>query len=94
MTYLPPRRNTLVTTAALAAGFFAAAWFSLSALVRALAGRPVGPVKENRFLDALNFTLHTGPRGFWRKPSGLRAGRALSTFVHYVFFKDASFRRK
>jgi hypothetical protein len=91
---LPPRKNTLVTLAALVAGFFVTAGRSFSGLSRALMGKPVQPLRENSFLDALNFTLHTGPRGFWRKPSGLRAGRALSTFVHYVFFKDASFRRK
>ncbi len=88
------RNNTLLTAAALAAGFFAAAWFSAAAFARSLSGRPVPPLRENRFLDAANFVLHTGPRGFWRNPSGLRAGRSLSTFLHYVFFKDASFRRK
>ena len=91
---MAPRRNTLLTFAALAGGFFAAAWFSAAALARGVAGRQGPSVPESRFLDTLNFVLRSGPRGYWRRPSGLRAGRAVSTFVHYAFFKDASFRRK
>ncbi len=88
------RPNSVLVLLALAGGFLASFWQSLAAFVRALAGKAPVPVREGKFWETLNFALHSGPRGFWRRPSALRAGRSVSTLLHFVFFKDASFRRK
>lgn len=59
--------------------------------VRSLLFGEQKPVPENRLLDMINFALNTGPRGFWRKPTGINAGRSLGAFVRYVFYKESSF---
>lgn len=51
-------------------------------------------LKENRFLDAMNFFFHIGPKSFWKAPTGIKIGRSTGTFLQYIFKKDRSFIEK
>ena len=42
----------------------------------------------------MNFFFHIGPKSFWKAPTGLKIGRSIGTFLHYVFEKERSFREK
>lgn len=49
-------------------------------------------LKENKFLDILNFIFHTGPKSFWKKPTWIKIWRSIATLLHYTFDKEDKFR--
>jgi prepilin-type N-terminal cleavage/methylation domain-containing protein len=50
------------------------------------------PIRPNRLLEILHFMAYTGPKKFWRKPTAIKMGRSLATFIRYVFYRETSFR--
>lgn len=74
--------------------FFTSLIASIALFVRSLLGKKAPPLKENVFLDSMNFFLHIGPKSFWKAPSGIKIGRSASTFLHYVFRKKESFQER
>lgn len=90
----PLEKNTLYILLSLVGTFFVSIWASIVLFFRTLVGKKADPIRENPFLDAMNFGLHIGPKSFWKAPSGLKIGRSLSTFIHYIFFKDDVFKEK
>jgi len=57
-------------------------------------GKDQKPLKENTFLDIMNFFFHIGPKSFWKAPSGIKIGRSVGTFLHYIFEKKQVFIEK
>lgn len=55
-------------------------------------GRPTRPVPPNKLLEIIHFAAYTGPRKFWRKPTAIKMGRGIATFVNYVFYRERHFR--
>ncbi|MDD5377019.1 MAG: hypothetical protein PHH16_02770 [Candidatus Gracilibacteria bacterium] len=74
--------------------FFVSLIQSLRLFIGNLAGSDQRALKENAFLDAMNFFFHTGPKSFWKAPSGIKIGRSIGTFLHYIFKKDQAFLEK
>ncbi|MDD2515594.1 MAG: hypothetical protein PHF46_01990 [Candidatus Gracilibacteria bacterium] len=72
--------------------FFKSIFGSVSLFFSVLIGKNREVLKENKFMDTFNFLFNIGPRGFWKKPSGIKIGRSLSTFIYYIFYKDEYFK--
>ncbi|OIP54954.1 hypothetical protein AUK10_00265 [Candidatus Gracilibacteria bacterium CG2_30_37_12] len=67
---------------------------SFGLFIRNLVGKEAKPLQENRFLDMMNFFFHIGPKSFWKAPSGVKIGRSIGTFLHYIFKKEQYFSPK
>ncbi len=85
------RRNTLLTCTSLIGDIVRSTTESVGLLTRSILGRPTRPLRENSFLDLLHFIVYTGPKAFWRKPTGIKMGRSLATLLHYIFHRDRHF---
>lgn len=88
------RNNTFFILMGLIKDFFVSTAQSLWLFVRSLLGKDEKPLKENAFFDMMNFFFHIGPKSFWKAPSGIKIGRSIGTFLHYVFTKEKSFTEK
>ncbi|MDD5197956.1 MAG: hypothetical protein PHN60_03810 [Candidatus Gracilibacteria bacterium] len=87
-------KNTIFILMNLIKDFFISLIQSLSLLTKSLAGKSEKALKENAFLDIMNFFFHIGPKSFWKAPSGLKIGRSIGTFLHYIFEKEKTFTEK
>ncbi|EKE29436.1 MAG: hypothetical protein ACD_2C00175G0004 [uncultured bacterium (gcode 4)] len=88
------KQNKIIIIFELIFNFLRSLWESVFLFFRHLSwGKKISPLNENRFLDVMNFVLHTGPKGFWKKPSGIKIGRSIATLLHYTFDKDAKFKQ-
>lgn len=74
--------------------FFVSLVQSLYLFIRNLTGKDQKALKENAFFDMMNFFFHTGPKSFWKAPSGIKIGRSISTFLHYIFEKERVFAER
>lgn len=74
--------------------FFVSLVQSLGLFMRSLFHREQKVLRENSFLDMANFFFHIGPKSFWKAPSGIKIGRSVGTFLHYVFKKEEVFIEK
>ncbi len=88
------KENTFFILLDIIKSFFLSLFQSLSLFVKSLLGKNEKPLKENPFLDMINFFFHIGPKSFWKAPSGIKIGRSVSTFLHYVFKKEQVFLEK
>lgn len=88
------KENTFFILIVLIKDFFLSLAQSVELFVRNLIGKDQKTLKENAFLDTLNFFFHIGPKSFWKAPSGIKIGRSIGTFLHYVFKKEKSFTEK
>jgi len=86
------QKNSVYIFLVLVWDFFVSIASSAKLFVRSLLGKKAENLPENSFLDSLNFILQIGPRSFWRRPSGIKIGRSLSTLLHYVFAREKAFR--
>jgi hypothetical protein len=67
------KQNKIIIIFELIIQFFKSIYDSIVLFTRHSAGnKKAAPLKENAFLDVMNFVLHTGPKGFWKKPSGIK----------------------
>lgn len=67
---------------------------SVPLLLSALAGKEKKPLPPNRFFETLDFVFVSGPKHFWKKPTGIAAGRSVSTFLHFILEKERRFTEK
>lgn len=88
------KENTFFILLSLIKDFFVSLFQSLSLFVRNLAGENQKALKENTFLDMMNFFFHIGPKSFWKAPSWIKIGRSVGTFLHYIFKKEEAFIEK
>lgn len=88
------QENTAFILIGLVRDFLVSIFQSLVLFIRNILGKDPKPLKENAFLDSMNFFFHIGPKSFWRAPSGLKIGRSIGTFLHYIFEKQKAFREK
>ena len=88
------QKNSIIVMGILMGGLITSFWQSIVALFRVISGKDPKKLPKNTFIDVFDFLARMGPKSFWKKPTGIRAGRSLSTFIHYIFFKDDSFRKK
>ena len=86
--------NTFFILLNIGKDFFISLLQSFSLFMRHLFGKSPGPLKENTFLDIMNFFFHIGPKSFWKAPSGIKIGRSIGTFLHYIFNKDQVFTER
>lgn len=49
-------------------------------------------LKDNIFLDVINFIFQTWPKMFWKKPTAIKIWRSISTLINYIFYKEEFFR--
>lgn len=71
------------------------AFSSVSLFVRAAFGKTSPePLPPNRFFEALHFLFVSGPRHFWKKPTGIAAGRSVGTFLHFLLERDRFAEKK
>lgn len=70
------------------------AFSSVPLLFRALFGKPGHPLPSNRFFETLDFVFVSGPKHFWKKPTGIAAGRSVSTFLHFILERERRFSEK
>ncbi|MFA6090177.1 MAG: hypothetical protein WC774_00160 [Candidatus Gracilibacteria bacterium] len=88
------QENTFFILITLIRDFFVSLAQSLSLFIRNLIGKEQKPLQENKFLDIMNFFFHIGPKSFWHAPSGIKIGRSIGTFLHYIFKKEQYFSPK
>lgn len=88
------KENTFFIFILLIKDFFISLVQSLGLFVQNLVEREQKPLKENKFLDSVNFFFQIGPKSFWKAPSGIKIGRSISTFLHYIFKKEEMFIEK
>ncbi len=69
-------------------------FFSIILLIKNLIWKKAYPLKENKFLDVINFIFHIWPKNFWKNPTGIKIGRSIATFLYYVFEKEDNFKEK
>ncbi len=69
-------------------------FFSIILLIKNLIWKKTQPLKENKFLDVINFLFHIWPKKFWQNPTWLKIGRSIATFLCYVFEKEDNFKEK
>jgi hypothetical protein len=85
------KENTFFILISLVKDFLTSLIQSLSLFVRNLLRKEQKPLKENKFLDIMNFFFQIGPKSFWKAPSGIKIGRSIGTFLHYIFKKEKAF---
>lgn len=90
----PLKENTFFIILVLFKEFIASIFQSVALFVKNIFGRKTEALKENKFLDVMNFFFHIGPKSFWKAPSGIKIGRSLGTFLHYIFKKQDAFQEK
>lgn len=88
------QENTFFILVRLIKDFFVSLIQSMNLFIRNLTGKDQKILKENAFLDVLNFFFHIGPKSFWKAPSGIKIGRSIGTFLHYIFAKRTTFAEK
>lgn len=88
------RENVFFILIRLIKDFFVSLMQSLGLFARNLVGKDQKALKENAFLDMMNFFFHIGPKSFWKAPSGIKIGRSIGTFLHYIFEKEKTFAEK
>ncbi|HRI35871.1 MAG TPA: hypothetical protein PK765_02105 [bacterium] len=86
------RENTVIILFSLGLQFVLSVFQSLKLLMLAAIGRDPGPIPPNHLLESMNFALRTGPAKFWRRPTAIKMGRSIATFIRYVFYREKSFR--
>jgi len=88
------KENSVAILFILIRDFFVSLFLSFVLFIKVIIGRKAPPLRENRFLDSMNFIFHIGPKSFWRTPSGVKIGRSVATLLHYIFKKDEVFVEK
>jgi hypothetical protein len=88
------KENTFFILLVLVKDFFLSVFESLGLFAKNLFEDSPKPLKENSFLDTMNFFFHIGPKSFWKAPSGIKIGRSLGTFLHYILKKNEAFLEK
>lgn len=88
------RENTFFILIVLVKEFTLSIIQSITLFVKSLLGRKSGMLRENKFLDVMNFFFQIGPKSFWKAPSWIKIGRSVSTFLHYIFKKERVFSEK
>ncbi|EKE26092.1 MAG: hypothetical protein ACD_4C00441G0010 [uncultured bacterium (gcode 4)] len=88
------KRNKVFILFSLVYNFIATAVQSLILFIKFIFRKQPRPIKENKFLDVLNFIFHIWPKNFWKKPTWIKIWRSIGTFIHYIFYKEDSFKEK
>lgn len=88
------QNNTVLIAASFAFHFFSSLFDSVILFGRVLLGNKQKKLKDNRFLQTLDFVLYHAPKTFWKKPTAIKMGRSVATFIHYVFHKEQVFLEK
>ncbi|MBP8016402.1 hypothetical protein KAZ01_00195 [Candidatus Gracilibacteria bacterium] len=88
------KNNKIIILFSLIFGFITAIIDSIILFIKQLFGKQTNLLKENKFLDSLNFIFNIGPKSFWQNPTGLKIGRSIATLIYYIFDKDDSFKEK
>lgn len=63
------RENSLFIVFSIIGGCIDSLGKSVMLIGKNILGKHTGPLKENTFLDMMNFSLHIGPKSFWKAPS-------------------------
>lgn len=87
------QNNKVLILLDLIVSFFVSMFSSVILIFQALLWKKTKPIVENKFLDSFNFLFNIWPRSFWKKPNSLKMGRSISTFIHYVFYKNENFKK-
>jgi len=89
------KKNKIILIFELVFNFFKSLFLSISLLIRNISwNKKLKPIPENKFLDAMNFLFQIWPKSFWKKPSWIKIGRSLATFLNYIFNKELNFKEK
>jgi hypothetical protein len=88
------KENTFFILTNLVKNFFVSLLESIYIFLKYFGGKNPSALKENTFLDVMNFFFHIGPKAFWKAPSWLKIGRSASTLLHFIFKKEQVFIEK
>ncbi|MDD2916887.1 MAG: hypothetical protein PHH70_03530 [Candidatus Gracilibacteria bacterium] len=88
------RENTFFIILILIKEFISSLIESVILFTKNIFGYKPDILRDNKFLDVMNFFFHIGPRSFWKAPSGIKIGRSIGTFLHYIFKKEKVFTEK
>ena len=66
------KQNIYISLFLIIFGFFVTFFGSISLFSRQLTGKKTEPLKENEFLKNLDFTIQSGPKSFWKHPTGIK----------------------
>lgn len=88
------KENTFFIFLLLIKNFFVSLVESFQLFAKSIVWKEPGTMKENTFLDTMNFFFHIGPKSFWKAPSWIKIGRSIGTFLHYIFKKEQVFLEK
>jgi len=86
--------NKIIIIISVIINFFKSIFLSVFLFIKHLFGFKTWPIKENKFLDILNFLFHIWPKNFWKNPTWIKIGRSIATFIHYIFYKETNFKEK
>ena len=87
------QNNKVLILLDLMVSFFISIISSTTLIFQAFLNKKTKPKKENKFFDGFNFLFNIWPKSFWKKPTALKMGRSISTFIHYIFYKDENFKK-
>ncbi|MDD2486865.1 MAG: hypothetical protein PHS92_00640 [Candidatus Gracilibacteria bacterium] len=86
------KKNKVIILLLIAYNFVLSVILSAILFIEHIFKKSVKPINENKFLDIMNFIFHIGPKSFWKNPTGIKIGRSLGTFIHYVFYMEEAFK--
>jgi len=85
------RKNSIILIVKLIFNFFKTFFLSIKLFAMTILWKSTKSIPENKFLDVLNFILHSWPKKFWKKPSAVKIWRSISTGINYIFHKEENF---
>ncbi len=88
------KNNKIIILFSLIFGFITAIIDSIILFIKQLFWKQTNLLKENKFLDSLNFIFNIWPKSFWQNPTWLKIWRSIATLIYYIFDKDDSFKEK
>jgi len=87
------RRNKIIILLEIIYSFFISLFESIIMFLKHLFLRKKDHLlKENKFIDIINFVFNTWPKAFWKKPTWIKIWRSLATLLHYIFHKEERFK--
>lgn len=85
------KKNKIITLIDLVFNFIKSIIDSVRILINSLIWKK-RILKENIFLDVINFIFQTWPKMFWKKPTTIKIWRSIATLINYIFYKEEFFK--
>lgn len=91
---LKPQTNRWIIIAQICIDAIYSAIASLRLMWSTVTTNKIVALKPNRFFGLIDFIARSGPKNFWKFPTGIRMGRSIATLLRYIFELDRSFSKK